>query len=218
MAAVSARALLGTDKHPGFVLGSAVVGAGFIGYFHANTAGLTGPPFALEATALTGRRELRAYFSGQNIALGVIAVPLLIAVSFGLAELAKNPALGFLATAVALAGLGAALALSNIFSVVLPYPMEKRAGSPMLQAAQGFRGQQFVGVLGNVGGVAIAAIPVIVAVLLTGSDRAAVRMPVLIACGAVYGLALAWAGVRIAAQAAEQRLPELTQIAIRSKL
>jgi ABC-2 type transport system permease protein len=218
MAAVSARALLGTDKHPGFVLGSAVIGAGFIGYFHANTAGLTGPPFVLEATALTGRRELRAYFSGQDIVFGVIAVPLLTAVSFGLAELAKNPGLGFLGTAVALAALGAALALSNIFSVVLPYPMEKRAGSPMLQAAQGSRGQQFVGVLGNVGGVAIAAIPVIVAVSLTSSDRAVIRMPVLIVCSAVYGFALAWAGVRIAAQAAEQRLPELTQIAIRSKL
>jgi hypothetical protein len=34
--------------------------------------------------ALTRRRELRSYFSGQNIALAVIAVPLLTAVSGGL--------------------------------------------------------------------------------------------------------------------------------------
>jgi len=45
-----------------------------------------------------------------------------------------------------------------------------------------------------------------------------VRMPVLVACGAVYGLGLAWIGVLIAARAAEQKLPELYQIAVRSKL
>ena len=88
----------------------------------------------------------------------------------------------------------------------------------MRQAAQGYASHQFLGVLANVGGVAIATVPVIIAVLATSSDRAAVRMPVLILCGAAYGFALAWAGVRIAANAAEGRLPELCQVAARSKL
>jgi hypothetical protein len=35
---------------------------------------------------------------------------------------------------------------------------------------------------------------------------------------AAYGLALAWAGVRGAAKLAEQKLPELAQIAIQSAL
>jgi hypothetical protein len=43
-------------------------------------------------------------------------------------------------------------------------------------------------------------------------------MPVLLVCSAAYGLALAWIGVRIAAQAAERRVPELCQVALRSKL
>ena len=43
-------------------------------------------------------------------------------------------------------------------------------------------------------------------------------MPVLVLGGAAYGLALAWAGVRGAANLAEQKLPELTQIAIQSAL
>jgi ABC-2 type transport system permease protein len=218
MAAVSVRALLGPDRHPAFILGSAVIGAGFVGYFHANTVGLTGPPFVLEATALTGRAELRAYFAGQNIALSVIAIPLLTAVSFGLAAVAGRPGLGFPGTAVGLAALGAALALSNIFTVVLPFPMDKRAGSPMRQAAQGYGSYQFLGIFGSVGGVAIAAIPAIIAVLLTGADPAPVRLPVLLACSAAYGFALATAGVRIAARAAAGRLPELSQIATRSKL
>jgi len=59
---------------------------------------------------------------------------------------------------------------------------------------------------------------VIVAVALTGHVAAAVRMPVLLLCSAGYGLALAWIGVRIAAQGAERRVPELCQVALRSKL
>jgi hypothetical protein len=145
------------------------------------------------------------------------ALPL-TAVSFGLAAVAGRPGYGFLGTAVGLAGLGAALALSNIFTVFLPYPMDKRAGNPMRQATQGYASHQFLGIMGNLGGVAIAVIPVIIAVQLTSADRAAIRMPVLVLCAAAYGFALAWAGVLIAAQAAEQRLPELSQIAIRSKL
>jgi ABC-2 type transport system permease protein len=218
MAAVSIRAITSTPGHPAFVLGSAVVGAGFIGYFHANTAGLTGPPFVVEALALSGRRELRSYFSGQNLALSVIGIPLLAAVSFGLAAAAHDPAFGFLGTAVGLAGLGAALALSNLFTVVMPYPMEKRAGNPTRQAAQGYAGFQFLGVFGSVGGVAVGAGPVIAAAVLTSGVPAAVRMPVLLVAAAAWGLALATAGVRIAARAAAGRLPELAQVAVRSKL
>jgi ABC-2 type transport system permease protein len=218
MAAISARAILGPHGHPAFVLGSAVIGAGFVGYFHANTVGLTGPPFVLEAMALTGRRELRSYFSGQDIVIGVIGVPLLAAVSFGLAAVAGRPAFGFLGTAVGLGELGAALALSNILAVVMPYPMDRRPGNPMRQAAQGYSAFQLLGVLCSVGGAALLASPVIIASVLTSTDPASVRMPALLLFAAAYGLALAIAGTRIAALAAEDRLPELCQVAIRSKL
>jgi hypothetical protein len=68
-----------------------------------------------------------------------------------------------------------------------------------------------------VGGTAILVIPLIFAIVLSNSDPAAIRMPVLLASGAVYGFVLALAGVRIAADAAERKMPELVQIAIRSK-
>ena len=63
-----------------------------------------------------------------------------------------------------------------------------------------------------------AVIPVILGVVLTRSDPAVVRMPVLVLCAAGYGIALAWIGVRIAGRVAEQELPDLYQIAVRSKL
>ena len=53
---------------------------------------------------------------------------------------------------------------------------------------------------------------------LTRSDPAVFRMPVLVLCAAGYGTALAWTGVRIAARAADKRLPELCQIANLSTL
>src|SRR5450755_4538277 len=96
MVAVSISSILGPGGHPGVLLASAVFGAAFVGIFHANSVGLTGPPFVFEALALTGRHGMRAYFAGQNIALGVIAVPLLSAISFGLAAVAGRPQYGFL--------------------------------------------------------------------------------------------------------------------------
>ncbi len=218
MVAVSIRSILGPDGHPSLLLVSAVFGAAFVGVFHTNSAGQTGPGFVLEALALGGRRELRAYFSGQNISLVVIGVPLLAAVSFGLAAVAGRPGYGFLGLAVDLAGLGAALALSNILTVLLPYPMDKRAGNPLRQPAQGYGSYRVLGTFGNLLGVAAVVSPVIIAIVLTNQAAAAVRTPVLIAAAAAYGFVLAWIGVRIAARAAEQKLPELCQAAIRSTL
>jgi ABC-2 type transport system permease protein len=220
MAAVSVSVILGGKGHghPGVLIGSAVFGAAFVGIFHANMVGWVGPPFVIEATALTDRRSLRAYLSGQNIAFAAVAVPLLTVISFGLAFAARHPAYGFLGMAADLAGIGAALALANIFTTALPYPIEKRAGSPMRQAASGYAASGIAGALGNLIGVALASIPVIVAIVLTSHVAPAVRMPVLIVCAAGYGLVLAWIGVQIAAAAAEQKLPELCQVALRSKL
>ncbi|HEY6275379.1 MAG TPA: hypothetical protein VIX86_03530 [Streptosporangiaceae bacterium] len=218
MAAVSVSAFVGQHRTVGVLLASAAFGAAFVGFFHANSVGMTGPPFVLEASALTGRRELRSYFSGQNLAIMVIAVPLLIAVSFGLAAAAGRLEYGFLGTALDLAGLGAALALSNIFTVVLAYPMAKRAGNPMRQAAQGYGSYTFGGVLGTLVSVAVLEAPVIVAIVMTSSAPSVVRNLVLLPCAAVYGLVLAWIGVRIAARAAEPKVPELVQVAVRSVL
>ena len=218
MIAASISAVVGSQRHLGVLFLGAILGAGFVGVFHANSAGATGPAFVVEATALTNRSALRAYFSGQNIALAVIGVPLLAALSFGIAALAGHPGYGFGTMPVALAGLGAALGLSNIYTITIPYPMDKRIGSPLRQASSGYTATGIGSTFATLFGVAILVTPVIVAAVLTSTGPAAVRGPVLAACAAAYGLALAWAGVRIAARAAEGRLPELCQVAIRSRL
>ena len=217
MAVVAFRLVLSPDWLGG-LLASGTAGGAFVGAFHSNAIGMSGPGFGLEAMALNGRRALRAYFSGQNLALSVIAVPLVTAVGFGLAVLAKHPMDGFLAMATGLAGIGAGLALANLFTVVSAYPVEKRGGTPMPRAATGHNGEAAGSQLLTLLGAGVAATPVILAAVYTQSVPAAIRMPVLVLGAAVYGLALAWGGVRAAANLAEPKLPELTQIAIRSAL
>ncbi len=217
MAVVAIRAVLTPDWFGGLLAAGAAGGA-FVGAFHSNAIGWSGPGFGLEAMALNGRRALRAYFSGQNIALGAIAVPLVAAVCFGLAAVARHPIDGFPAMAVGLAGIGAGLALANLFSVSSPYPVEKRGGTPMPRAASGHNGEAVGSQLITLLGVGLAVTPVILAAVFTRTGPAVIWMPVLVLGAAAYGLALAWAGVRGAATVAEQKLPELAQIAIQSAL
>ena len=217
MVAVSVSTILTPDYLHALLL-SAGLGAALVGAVHANAIGRSGPGFIVEAMALTGRRALRGYFCGQDIALALIAVPLLTLVSFGLAAVAGHPLAGFLGLAVDLAGIGAGLGLANIFTVATPFSVEKRAGSPAPRAADGYIGYAYAGTFGSLLGVAAAVSPVILGVALTRSDPAVARILVLVLCAAGYGIALAWIGARFAARAAEQRLPELSQIAVRSKL
>jgi ABC-2 type transport system permease protein len=217
MVVVAVRDVMTPDWFGG-LLASGTCGGAFVGAFHSNAIGTSGPGFGLEAAALNGRRALRAYFSGQNIALGAIAVPLLTAVSFGLAAVAKHPVDGFLALAVGLAGTGAGLALANLFTVAMAYPVEKRAGTPLPRAASGHNGEAFGAAILTLLGVGLAVTPVVLAAVFTQSAPAVIRLPALVLGAAAYGLALAWAGMRGAARAAEPKLPELAQIAIQSNL
>jgi len=217
MAAASVSTIRTPSYHVALIL-SAILGAGMLGSFNSNSIGITGPAFGLEASALTGMRALRAYFTGHGIALALIAVPLLAAVSSGLAAIAGHPADWYWVVAIDLGGIGAALALSSIFTVTLAYPAEKRVGSPTPRSADGYGGQALAGAFGSLIGVALATLPVILAAERIHLAPAAIRIPVLVLCAAGYGLALAWIGVRIAARSADRRLPELCQIAVRSKL
>ncbi len=216
--AASISSIIGPKHHPAVTFLSAVLGAAFIGYFHANTVGSTGPSFVIEATALTDRKALRAYLSGQNIVLAAIGVPLLVVLTFGLGAAAGFPTFGFETMPVGLAAIGAALALSNVITVTGAYPMAKRVGTPIYVSAPGYGSSRLVASVATLFGVPILVAPVIVAAVLTAGAPLAVRAPVLTVCASAYGLALAWAGVRIAAAAGEGKMPELCQVALASKV
>ena len=215
--APSLSSILGQKHHPAVILVSAVFGTAFVGIFHANSAGLTGPAFVLEATALGSGRGLRAYFSGQNLVLCVIGTPLVVAVCFALAAVARDPGMGVEATPVILAGMGAALGLGDLFSAALPYPMVKRAGTPVSGPAPGYASYR-LGALLTLAGTAVLAGPVLAGAVLAAHGPAAIRIGVLLPGAAAYGFALAVIGVRLAAKIAETTLPQMCQVALRTAL
>ncbi|HEX6527297.1 MAG TPA: hypothetical protein VF070_45900 [Streptosporangiaceae bacterium] len=214
-AAVSASSVFGQKHHPAVILASAVFGAAFVGILHANSAGLTGPAFVIEATALGSRRDLRAYFWGQNLVLCVIGAPLIVAVCFALAAVVGDPSMGVEATPVVLAGIGAAVGLGDLFSAALPYPMVKRVGNPLPVPASGYAGYRLGGLI-TLAGTAVLAAPVIVGAVLAANGPDAIRIGVLLPCAAAYGFALAVIGVRLAAKVAASTLPQMCQAALRT--
>jgi ABC-2 type transport system permease protein len=218
MVVVSVGSLRGQGNPLTGVLLSAGIGGAFTGVFHGDAIGMTGPAFTFEALALSGRRSLRAWFAGQNAALALLAIPVVIVIPLAIAAISKHPGNGPLGVAVGLAATGAGLALSNVLSVALPYPVEKRAGSPTPRAVGGYTGHSILATLVTLIGVAVLVSPVVIAVVLTGSAAVAERVPALIAMGAAWGALLAWAGVTAAAVMAGPMLPELVQLAARSKL
>ena len=147
--------------------------------------------------------------------LCVIGTPLVVAVCFALAAVAGDPGMGVEATPVVLAGIGAALGLADLFTAALPYPMVRRAGSPILLPAPGYAGYR-LGALLVLAGTAVLAAPVIAGAVLAANGPDAIRIGVMLPCAAAYGFALAVIGVRLAAKVAEGKLPEMCQAALRT--
>ncbi len=218
---VMLAASVSTIRTPAYHVGltiSAVLAGIMLCLFQANAIGLTGSAFGLEASSLTGERALRGYFTGRGVALAVIAVPLAVLLSTGLASFAGHPGDWFWGVAIDMCAIGAALGLSSLLSATLAYPVQKRVGSPVPNAADGYGGQAFGGSMSSLFGVALISAPVILALIFTHQVPGQVRIPVLVAGAAAYGAGLAWAGSYLAASAAAGKLPELCQTAIRSKL
>jgi ABC-2 type transport system permease protein len=219
MVVVSVNSLRGQGQAPVVgVLLSAGFGGAFTGVLHDNAIALTGPPFYLDALALTGRKAMRAWFVGQDLVFAAFAVPLILVIPMAIAFIAGHPAYGFLAWALGLAALGAGLGISNVFSATLPWPAVKRPGNPTPRAADGYTGHSVASRLGTLFGTVLLVLPVIFAIAATGSVADGARMPALIAGGAVYGTLLAWAGATIAGSIARGKLPELFQLAARTML
>ena len=217
MVVVAISSLRGSHPEVGVLL-SAGVGGASVGMQRGDSFGLDGPAFYLDALSLSGRRALRSWFAGQNAAVAAVTLPLILVVPLVLAIISRHPVNGLLAMALGLAATGAGLGIADLFSAALPYPMERRAGSPLPRQAEGFTLQALAARFGGLIATAILVIPVIVAIADTGSVADAVRIPALIAGGAVYGALLGWAGIALGAAVADGKLPELFQMAARSKL
>ena len=217
MVAVSISSLRGQHSTVGPLI-SAAFGGATIGAMRGNVIALTGPSFYLDALSLPGRKAMRAWFAGHDIVFAALGVPLILVVSMAIAIISGHPANGFLAWALGLAAIGAALGLGNFCSAALPWPAVKRPGTPTPRPGDGFGGQNAASRIGTLLGTGILVLPVIIAITATGSVSDGIRMPVLIVGGAAYGALLAWAGAAIAGIIAQATLPDLYQLASRTEL
>lgn len=185
---------------PAFAVGSAAMAALVVGLQAANFFGIDGRSLWMNAVALATPRDLRTDLAGRQIAMAVLAVPLLALVALAAAFMGGDLVWALAAAPVAWGVLGVAVGVGAVISVTVPYTYPDRLNA-------------FTGAAPGQGGQAFAAS--FCAMLATGALAAPVVLPVLlglpwVAVAAVpYGLAVAWAGRRIAAGIGFARLPEL---------
>src|SRR6202042_3099459 len=136
MVVVAISSLRGRHPEVGVLL-SAGIGGAFTGVLRSDLFGMTGPALYLDALALSSRRRLRSWFAGQNAAVAALAIPVILVVPVVLAVISGHPANGLLAMSLGLAATGTGLGIGDVFSSALPYPMERRAGTPLPRQADG---------------------------------------------------------------------------------
>ncbi|MEV7803946.1 hypothetical protein AB0O28_13440 [Microbispora sp. NPDC088329] len=185
---------------PGSVIGPACLAAVMIGLQAANSFGIDGRSLWMNAVAFSTPRDVRTDLAGRHLSMAVIGVPLLALVSVIAALLAGDALWALAAVPVAWGVLGVAMGVGALTSVTAPYTYPDRLNA-FSGAAPGQGGQAFGASLATMVATGVLALPVVVPVLLGLTWWAVLAVP--------YGVAVAWAGRRLAAGIGFARLPEL---------
>jgi ABC-2 type transport system permease protein len=182
------------------VVAPACIGALMIGLQAANAFGIDGRALWMNAIVYSSDRDLRTDFAGRHLAVSLLAVPLLALLSVAAALFAGHLlwALPALLTAAGL--LLVALGVGAVTSVILPYTYPERINA-FTSAAPGQGGVAFAGSFGAMVGTSMLAFPVVLPVFLGLTWVALLAVP--------YGLAVSFAGRRLASTIGYARLPDL---------
>ncbi|PRY01431.1 hypothetical protein [Allonocardiopsis opalescens] len=181
------------------------VTATIVGMQGANQFGQIGGSLWMQAVATERLDQVRADVAGVNLAIAIIGVPILVLVAAAMAvvsgEYAALP--GTLAAGLAVGGV--ALGLANLASVYIPYRLPERRSNPFAGPSGGQGLTIMLGSMVSLLGTALLSTPVTYAVLNLDEGYG----PLLLAAGACYGAAVAWAGRRLTGRRAYARYPEL---------
>jgi ABC-2 type transport system permease protein len=174
-----------------------------VGIIATNQLGLDGP--ALWQHELAGAAP-RADLFGRNLALTIVALPLVVVAAVGVAAVTGGWAYVPIAIVLTLATLGVLFGVANVGAVLLPIPVPE-ASTNLFGSSQS--GQGCVnGVLTTVVMIVIGmlTLPILLAMLfLDGVAAHAAAVAVALA----YGGAVLWGGTWIAAERLRDRGPEL---------
>ncbi|MCX5397679.1 transporter [Streptomyces sp. NBC_00102] len=179
---------------------------GLLGMQMYNQFGQDTSAFWMVAQTISTPRDAYEELRARALALAVVTVPYTLAVGAVTAGLLGSWGSLTGVVGVSCALLGAMSGLGALGSALFPYSIPQDGGFKNVAPGQG--GLAWLSVVTGMLGSAVVAAPVIVlTVALTVTDHGSLWLVVPV--GAVYGVAVAWAGLRLAGKRTADRLPEI---------
>ncbi|AUY51307.1 transporter [Streptomyces sp. CB01881] len=178
----------------------------FLGLQMVNLFGMDGSAFWMVAATLLTPTDARDELRGRAYAVLSYAVPVTLVLAVPLAGVTGDWAGLAPAVGLAFALLGCGIAIGAVFSVLTPYTMPADS-SPMRNAAPGQSGLVMLNSFGSMFGAALLGAPVagyLGWALVTDGPA----WPVLL-LGPLYGVLVAFLGLRLAAGRLLERIPEI---------
>ncbi|MEU8674110.1 transporter [Streptomyces sp. NPDC048560] len=181
--------------------------AGMLGIQMYNQFGQDTSAFWMVSLTISSTRDAYVELRARALALLLITLPYTVLVTVVTAAVLKDwrklPEVMGLSFAI----LGAMLATGALASALYPYSIPQDGA--FKNVAPGQAGLAWISILGGMVSALLLCAPVItLTIVLRTSDMPGRLWPVL-PVGAVYGVLIAWAGLRLAAPRTARRLPEI---------
>ncbi|MFE0086415.1 transporter [Streptomyces sp. NPDC058991] len=181
--------------------------SGMLGIQMYNQFGQDTSAFWMVAQTIASPRDAFLELRGRAMALLLITLPYTMLVTVATAAVlgdwrALPEALG-----IALGLLGAMMATGAVASARFPYSIPQDSAYKSVAPGQG--GLAWISIFGGMIASALLCSPLIALTIWLNAANAASALWVLLPLGAVYGAAVAWGGLRVAAPQTAARLPEI---------
>lgn len=171
-----------------------------------NQFGQDNSAFWMVAQTISTPRHAYEELRARALALAAVTVPYTLLVGVMTAALLDSWGSLTGVAGVSLGLLGAMLGTGALGSAFLPYSIPQKGGFQNVAPGQGGLAV-LSAMVGMVGSVVVAAPVVVLTVVVTVTDHGSLWLVVPV--GAVYGVLVAWAGLRLAASRTAARLPEI---------
>ncbi|NGN70154.1 transporter [Streptomyces sp. A7024] len=186
----------------------ACAAAGMLGFQMYNQFGQDSSAFWMVAATISDRADAHRELRGRTLAVALVAVPYVIVAALFSAALFAGWSELPQALGISLALLGALIATGAVTSVRFPYSIPQDSG--FKNVAPGQSGLAWISLLvGLIVGAVLCAPALAALIWLQLADGGAAWRWLLLPLGAVYGAAVAEAGLRVAAPLLVRRLPEV---------
>ncbi|MER7664705.1 transporter [Streptomyces sp. NPDC096193] len=181
--------------------------AGMLGIQMYNQFGQDTSAFWMVAQTISSTKDAYAELRARALALLVVTLPYTALVTVLTAALLGNWRALPEVMGLSFALLGAMLATGAVSSARFPYSIPQ--DSAYKNVAPGQAGLAWISIFGGMISAAVLCAPVIALTVWMHAANRESSLWVLLPAGAVYGLLIGWAGVRVAAPQTANRLPEI---------